>query len=340
MPILNDGTPVSAGSSTAMTIEYSQLASEVGEYLGMGRDTWSDLEQTRINSIIQSGLRQVYYPQQFKAGVTHQWSWMRPEATIVTTAAYATGTVAIALGVVTLSGGVFPAWADEGEINVGSQIYTVKTRDSDTQVTLDDLSVAISAGKTYSLGRPSYDLPVGFDGSFDGNLHYKTGDNTLWPSIKIVSPEMIRAKKQTYNDSDRPLCVAVQPKAFSPTTGQEWQITFFPSPNQSWTFYGRYKVRPSMINGTNKYPLGGTAMAEVFLESCLAVAEKRFVEDSKIHQEEFKRLLLQAVDNDADAFSPDFLGYNSDNSETGGINGNGRRFDNAIHSYEGVVYYD
>lgn len=340
MPTLNDGVPVSAASSTAMTIEYSQLASEVGEYLGMGRDSWSDLEETRIKSIIKSGLRQVYYPQRQNEKSAYQWSWMRPEAVIVTTAEYATGTIEIISGVVTLSGGTFPDWADEGEIKVSSQIYTVNTRDSNTQVTLDDLSVSIPAGATYSLGRPSYDLPEGFDGNFDGNLHYKTGDNTLYPSIKILSPELIREHRQNYNGSDRPLCASIQPKAFQPAIGQRWQITFFPSPSQSWTLYGRYKVRPEMIDGTNKFPLGGSAMAEVFLESCLAVAEKRFVEDSKIHQEEFQKLLRQAIDQDADAFSPDFLGYNSDKSDGQFSDQNGRRFNNAIHSYEGVVYYD
>lgn len=340
MPTLNDGVPVSAASSTEMTIEYSQLTAEVGEYLGMGRDSWSDLEETRIRSIVRSGYRQVLYPLPHKDGVTHHWSWLRPEATINTTAQYVTGTIEIVLGVVTLSGGVFPDWADEGEIQISSQSYSINTRDSNTQVTLDDLSVNIAAGASYSLVRPSYDLPAGFDGAFDGNLHYKSGDNTMWPSIEILSPEVIRSKKQEYNDADRPLCAAIQPKEFSATVGQRWQITFYPSPSQNWTFYGRYKLRPTMLDSVNKYPLGGSAMAEVILESCLAVAEKRFVEDSKIHQEEFQRLLLQAIANDADSFSPDFLGYNSDNSERADITNSSRRFDTAIHSYEGVVYYD
>ena len=333
MPILNDGTPVAAASVTVMTISYAQLSEEVGEYLGIGRSSFSDTEETRVNSIIRSGLRQVYYPQHFKPGMTHQWSFMRPEAQIITTAAYSTGTVEISSGVVTLSGGTWPSWSAQGELNINSQVYTVNVRDSDTQITLDDLSATAAAGTTHSLNRPSYDLPEGFDGSFDGNLHYKTGDNTLWPSVKITSPAIVRGKKQTYNGSDRPIVASVQPKSFVAATGQRWEITFYPSPSASWTFYGRYKI-------SAKYPLGGVAMAEVFLESCLAVAEKRFVEDSKIHREEFTRLLAQAISHDADAFSADFLGYNSDNSDSRGLNDNTRYVGNAIHSYEGVVYRD
>jgi len=350
MPTLNDGTAVSTPASDVLTISYSELSAEVGDFLGIGRDSWSTLEQTRIDSIIQSGLRQVYYPQKFlhgnvshrfTPGVAYQWSWMRPEAEIVTTAAYDTGTVEIASGVVTLTTGTWPSWAAEGELHVGGQIYAVNTRDSDSQVTLNDLTVTVAAGTEYSLARPSYDLPEGFDGSFDGDLHYKTSDNTLWPPIRLISPAVLRAKKQVYNDTDRPEYAALQPKSFDATVGQRWQIIFFPAPSAVWTFYGRYKIRPLMIDGTDLYPLGGTAMAEVFLESCLAVAEKRFVEDSKIHHEEFMRLLLQAIDHDADVFSPDFLGYNADRSEAGGrSNSLDRRYDNAIHSYEGTTYYD
>lgn len=341
MTTINDGTPVATPASDVLTISYPELSAEIGDYKGIGRDplVWSDLEQTRVDSIIQSGLRQVYYAWDVRRQATYQWSWMRPEATITTTAAYDTGTLEVASGVVTLTGGTFPSWSDEGEVHISSMIYSVNTRDSDTQVTLDDTSVTVAAGASYSLGRPSYDLPVGFDGNFDGDLHYKTGDNTMWPPIKFVPPSAIRSKKQVYNGADRPLFASVQPKTFDATAGQRWRITFFPSPNAAWTFYGRYKVRPVMIDSTDLYPLGGPAMAEVFLESCLAVAEKRWVEDSDIHQKEYQRLLLQAIDQDADVFTADFLGYNSDNSER--RHGDGFRcFDNAIHSVEGVVYYD
>lgn len=323
----------------SLTISYDELTEEVGDYLGMGRSGWSSLEQDRLDAIVKSGLRQVYYPQEFKPGVTHLWSFMRPEITILTTALYSTGTVEIASGVVTLTGGTFPSWAAEGEVHVSSQIYTVNTRDSDTQVTLDDTSVTVAAGATYNLTRPSYDLPEGFDGNFDGALHYKTGNNTLWGPIRFLSPEILRRKKQSYNGSDRPLYAAIQPKTFDATVGQRWKITFYPAPDDAYTLHGRYMVRPEMIDGTNLYPLGGPAMAEVFLESCLAVAEKRFVEDSKIHHNEFTRLLMQAISHDADAFSADTLGYNSDNSEFQSSELE-RRFDNALHSFEGTVYYD
>lgn len=340
MPILDDGTPVSGGAADLLTISYAVLASEIGDYLGIGRNDndWNSLEQTRIDSIIQSGLRQVYYAPSVKPGVVHQWSWLFPEFEIVTTAEYDTGTIVSLNGVVTLSDGVWPSWTAEGELHYGSQVYTIASRDSDTQITLNDLTVTNAVGSTYSLARPTYDMPEGFDGSFDGDIHYKTDQNNLWAPIKVTSATVLRAKKQTYRENDRPLYASTQPKSLDATVGQRWQITFWPSPNAEWTLYGRYKLRPQPIDGTNEYPHGGTAMSEVYLESCLAVAEKRFVEDTKIHQEEYSRLIKQAIDNDADSFSADYLGYNRDRSDEGADYY--WRNNRAIHSVEGVTYYD
>lgn len=64
---------------------------------------------------------------------------------------YATGTVAIASGVVTLTSGTFPSWSAQGTLNYQGTLYTVNTRDGDTQVTLDDTSVTVSSGAAYCL---------------------------------------------------------------------------------------------------------------------------------------------------------------------------------------------
>lgn len=69
-----------------------------------------------------------------------------PDPTGIT---YNTGTVTVASGVVTLASGTFPNWAASGSVVVGSDTYTVNTRDSDTQVTLDDLTVNVGAGASY-----------------------------------------------------------------------------------------------------------------------------------------------------------------------------------------------
>lgn len=64
---------------------------------------------------------------------------------------YGTGTVTVASGVVTLTGGTFPSWAATGTMNIEGSLYTVASRDGNTQVTLDDTSVSWSSAVNYLL---------------------------------------------------------------------------------------------------------------------------------------------------------------------------------------------
>lgn len=64
---------------------------------------------------------------------------------------YSTGTIGIASGVVTLTGGIFPDWAAGGNIVVGGSTYSVNTRNSDSEVTLNNLAVNVAGGTTYEL---------------------------------------------------------------------------------------------------------------------------------------------------------------------------------------------
>lgn len=64
---------------------------------------------------------------------------------------YGTGTVTIVSGVVTLAGGTWPASAADRRLVVNGNVYEVATRDSDTQLTLENLAVNVGAGASYSL---------------------------------------------------------------------------------------------------------------------------------------------------------------------------------------------
>lgn len=64
---------------------------------------------------------------------------------------YSTGTIGIASGVVTLTGGTFPEWAPDGNIVVGGSTYSVNTRNSGTELTLNNLTVNVSGGTAYEL---------------------------------------------------------------------------------------------------------------------------------------------------------------------------------------------
>ncbi|MBM3191018.1 MAG: hypothetical protein FJZ90_20155, partial [Chloroflexi bacterium] len=71
---------------------------------------------------------------------------------------YGTGTIGATFGVVTLSGGTWPSWVAGGALVVGGATYYVKTRDSDTQVTLASNLVTIAASSTYQVSKSPDDI--------------------------------------------------------------------------------------------------------------------------------------------------------------------------------------
>ena len=77
-------------------------------------------------------------------------TWVGPGSRM-TVRGTAPGTVRIASGVVTLTGGTFPLWAAGGQFTVNNVVYTIASRDSDTQVTLTDPSVFAAIPTPYML---------------------------------------------------------------------------------------------------------------------------------------------------------------------------------------------
>lgn len=97
----------------------------------------------------------------------HDWMSMRREMIIHTSPDYNTGTVEFDLAsrTVTLTDGVFPAWADMAYIRLENIWYRVGERVSDTEVKLLINNVPeedISSGATYLLSRSDYLLPEDF----------------------------------------------------------------------------------------------------------------------------------------------------------------------------------
>jgi len=82
-----------------MIASYTTLLERVGHYLFGVRDGFSSDQTSDILDCVRDGLQRVYS--------AHEWSFFRPVAEVTTTAPYTTGTVAVAAGVVTLTGGTF-----------------------------------------------------------------------------------------------------------------------------------------------------------------------------------------------------------------------------------------
>jgi len=319
----------------SITYSLSELKIAVGDYLELGRSGWSADDTSRIVEIIKSALSQVYYPTTEKG--TYQWSWMRPISELTTNAPYDTGTIEVVSGVVTLSGGTFPAWAAQGEIVIAGGTYDVDTRDSDTQVTLINTDVDRDSGTPYTLACYQYDLPDDFGGFEGDQMTYTPGQAELYPAVTVTSDRIIRKKRQHYTERCRPRLVSYTPKTLVAATGQRYEAQFYPTPNAAYTLHYKYKVIPDMLSNDAHFPHGGPAVGELILQACLSVAEQRHNDEVRIHTNEFNKRLTAAISDDAESFSPDTLGYNSDNSDRVMRDPHDQV---AVHSFEGTYYYD
>lgn len=290
-----------------MIASYSYLLERVGHFLFGIRTGFSADQTTDIEECIQDGLHDVY--------TAHSWSFFRPIEPIVTTPPYATGTITIASGVVALTGGTFPSWAGVGVLKVDNEYYDVDTWDSGSQITLEDTSVTVAAASSYELGRPEYDLPTAFE-AIEGDLCYEPGQSDFYPEVRQKHDLEIRRLRQDDPYHDRPFFYGIRTVEFDPTVGSRRRLTLYPTPDAEYVFKARMKLRPTMIDAVNQYPVGGESLAQVIIEACLAAAERNYDEENKRHRERFMELLPLAIQADLEMTSPTQLGPDAPRGET------------------------
>ncbi len=95
----------------------------------------------------------------------HRWSYYYTRGRLNTVAPYSTGTleVAAATGVVTLTGGAWPSWANYGVLQINSVLYQIASVTSATVLTLSRQTApaaAVVAGTGYTLWRDTFPLPT------------------------------------------------------------------------------------------------------------------------------------------------------------------------------------
>jgi hypothetical protein len=295
---------------TSTQVNYSILQERIGHYLFGIRSDFSADQVLDIADCMNDGLRRVY--------AAHDWSFLRPVADVITTAPYATGTITIASGVVTLSGGTFPSWADSGVLKVNNRYYSVASRGSDTQITLDTTSVTIASAASYQLARPEVPMDAAFDSvANDSNLTYYPSPDTWYPPVQWRHDSTIRQLEGNNPEFDRPVFYSVRTVTFDPTVGSRKALALYPTPNQAYTLRVPMILRPVLLDETNIYAIGGEMLSQVMLEACLAAAEHNFEEREHVHEKRFMELIGLAIRDDQERSSPTSLGPDAPHGENG-----------------------
>jgi len=287
-------------------VTFTELRNAVSYFLGYGPTApTSGTKSTIVDNIVKSGLRQVYWPPPL-SGVTHSWSWLQPLGSITTNEPYDTGTVTTSGTTVTLSDGTFPSWVDSAcELVIDDVPYAIASRDGDTQLTLESALPSDVTDSEYSVIRRKMILPDDF-GRLVGSLTFEA-EYTLF-MVPQTSEGYIRELYQTQLLEGRPQYVAIVPKKSDQSELQSFMFFFYPIPDDTYTLSYRYMVSPDMLESTTgEHPYGSVRFGELFLESCLSVAEERMNDTQGVHKAKFMERLAAAISEDLQA-SPRYLG--------------------------------
>lgn len=304
-------------AESTLTLSYQTLRRRIGLYLGLNRDSsyWTDDEESDVTDVIQEGLQKFYFPLDPRTGRSHRWSFLYPMASITTSGAYSTGTVVVASGVVTLTGGTMPDWLatdpTSGDLTINAVTYEISTYSSTTSVTLQDTSLTVTSATSYLISRPRYTLPEDF-ASYVGPLTFRPGTSGLNPPILIVDEATIRHFRQIYEFTYFPQVAAIVPKVMNAAEGQRWQLVLSPSPADVFYLQYRYQRIPNVLTAVNLYHHGGTPYSRAVLEACLSAAELQLDDTTGDHERAFQQAIAQAIDFDRRAHSVDRLGYCGD----------------------------
>lgn len=163
-----------------------------------------------------------------------------------------------------------------------------------------------SNGYEWSFLRPTTTLAiVAGDGDYDlpddyhrlvGDLHYPADEcRSAIVQVRLGALLEMRAREDR---SDYPAYVAIRSKASDRDTGQRSEALFWPEPNVDKTLSYSYEAYSGALSDAAPYPLGGMYLAELYIESCLAVAEQRLNNEVGLHTQAYQALLVDAIARD------------------------------------------
>lgn len=331
-------------AESTLSVSYDELRRRIGRLIGSGVlvSEFDEADDSDINDILIQGLRMAYCPPVLQGEkYPHDWSFLTPIASLTTRAPYSIGTIGIAAGVVTLSGGSWPSYAADGQIEIAGVSHAISARDSDTQLTLVDSSATAPVGTRYSLAFPSYDLPDGFC-DLIGPFTFRPGTaGEVGGGVQLVSEHQLRQRRQASEWIGRPRLVAVRPKEHATVTvGQRFEAVFYPTPDAAYELEYRIRIAPDNLTMSGQYPPGGMQHSQMIVEACLAAAEQTVFNDATgPHGMLFLMALAASVGRDRKLNSPDRLGPDDGGLEWYQDGSLSRRSCNGhVVTYNGVAY--
>ena len=296
-----------------ISMTFSDLYTEVADYLGYGRSPAGD-QLAEVKRYANEGYQQFLMGRDDRTGRAYAWSFLEPQATLVLWTSISAGTTTVS-GTVSSGSTVLTATAASFHASmIGHNItitdigtFTITAYTSATVITVSGdatcttKSFAIASDSRYTLPDDFAHLADDFTFAPAGSIRRMSQRSAAW----------LRNAEAASNATGYPVHYAVQPREFSESIGQRWEVLVWPQPSTDHTVYYRYRVNPNKLVNDGDYPIGGAIHSQTVLACCLAVAESRKNDGQSYHRDLTATLLQTSIDIDS-RNKPRTLGYNAD----------------------------
>jgi len=157
----------------------------------------------------------------------------------------------------------------------------------------------------------TYQLPEGFEAlthrfQFNNESGYRAPVERSIDTLRAVQADGTATKAY-------PEIYSIHAGRYDPKCGQLYEVSFYPTPDTTYTFIYRYKFMPPKLENDNDLPVGGSEMAGVLKQMCLAEAESQKDKKAGVQEAKARDMIALAIARDS-ARKPHILGHNSDRS--------------------------
>lgn len=271
-----------------LAITTEEILRAIGLVAGVNRDAgeWDETMELDARNCIREGFRDFLHPIDAQSGSAYTWKFLEKSATFIGEAAVTASTITVVDGVATLAAGSWPTWAADGIIEIGDGTDSVgrafvASRDSATQITLDNTSIDAPAGTTYALYRYKYTLPTLFGEFIGGVLVSDGGTTSRGRRLTPVTDTELRLRHITGLRQGQTCQYTIQAQGSNPAASN-WYIQFWPVLDEGAIAYGTYKAQledgldaTSLVNALDTVQMP-VQHAQTLLEAILASTERYF----------------------------------------------------------------
>jgi hypothetical protein len=281
----------------SLSLNNSEIVRAVLQTIGAGRTAGNMDPSTEadVRTIIREGLRRFFFPT--VGEFVYQWRWREKHHPISIDALYDTGTITISAGTITLVGGSFPTWLEDGFIRVGGHVLFVTTRTSGTVLVTSNTALTIAVGTAYEAYRFRYSLPSDFAEWLGGVVYADGSDSRNLSGSSEPELRLRYAVGQGTNDQTTHFAIS------STRDADELRISFWPVPQPDAFIQGVYLSIPD-DNLPADLTVPGVIVqvapmyAKAVVEAILAEAENYLGKTGGEHETRFNQALQIAIAHD------------------------------------------